>query len=147
MYVKCLLCAVASVVMAAGLSACDDGKITDTTGAHDPSGGDDDVMVDMTLLDAVQRQVFTAHCVQCHGGSNHAAAGLYLTEGLSRQNLVGVTSTVDPSQKRVVAGDHKSSLLWKAIATDISKNWSYDHSHILTSDAVYLTATWIDLEN
>lgn len=144
MCVKCLFYAVVSAVTAAGLSACDDGKIAESLVPQSPDGGD--AVVDATLLDAVQRQVFNARCVQCHGGSNHAAAGLYLTAGSARESLVGVASEVEPGAVRVVAGNHAASLLWQAVATDISKNWSFNHSELITPDAVYLTATWIDLE-
>lgn len=147
MKLKCLFNAMVSATLLAGLSACDDGKIATHTSLTDSSDDSGEVIVDHTLMDAVQRQIFSAHCVQCHGGSNHAAAGLYLTEELSRQNLLGVTSTVDPTQIRVIAGDHENSLLWKALATDISEEWAYDHSNLLTDNAIELMATWIDLEN
>lgn len=146
MYMKCLLNAVATAALAVGLSACDDGKIRNDYFASE-SGNTDEAIEDLTLMDAIQRRVFSAHCIQCHGGSNHAAAGLYLTEELARQNLLDVTSEVDPTKKRVVVGNHEQSLLWQAVATDISRDWAYDHSQILTNDAVYLMATWIDLEN
>ena len=44
--------------------------------------GDDTVRLpvgrmDVSVYSALQAGVFDASCVQCHGGSNHAAAGLY----------------------------------------------------------------------
>lgn len=143
---KCLFYAVASAILMVGLSACDDGKITAATMPQEPDDGGDGV-ADKTLLNAVQRSVFNTRCTRCHGGSNHAAAGLYLVPELARQSLVNVPSAVVPGATLVVPGSHESSLLWQVVATDISKEWSFNHSNLLTSEAVYLTATWIDLEN
>lgn len=130
----------------AGLSACDEGKIVGGYAADDPSGSGNS-SADLTLTDAVQRQIFTARCVQCHGGSSQAAAGLYLTEGVSRQALVNRPSTVVDGATLVVPGNHDASLLWQAVASDISTEWRYNHSTLLTEADKYLLSTWIDLEN
>jgi len=74
MYTKCLFKPLASAILLVGLSACDEGRIPDSYLTEMPAAAED-----LTLMDAVQRQVFDLRCTQCHGGSSHAAAGLYLT--------------------------------------------------------------------
>lgn len=128
--------------MLVGLSSCDEGPIPDTYLAEIPAVGEN-----LTLMDAVQRQIFDARCTQCHGGSSHAAAGLYLTAGNSLGQLKGQPSTVVDGAVRLIPGDHAGSLLYRAVATDVSTSWSYNHSGLLTDSEKYLLSTWIDLEN
>lgn len=142
MYTKCLFKPLASAILLVGLSACDEGRITDSYLTEMPAAAED-----LTLMDAVQRQVFDLRCTQCHGGSSHAAAGLYLTPGRSRESLVGKPSTVVSGAVRVVPGNHAGSLLYQAVAGDVSTSWSYNHSTLLTDTEKYLLSTWIDLEN
>lgn len=59
----------------------------------------------------IQTNIFDANCTTgCHSGAN-PAAGMNLSAGNARANLVGVTSTYDSSWKRVVAGSSPDSML------------------------------------
>ncbi len=142
---KCVCSAtVSSIILLVGLSACDEGKIQGGYAFEDPTGG---ITPDLTLPDAVQRQIFNARCVQCHGGSTHAAAGLYLTAGLSREALINRPSTVVDGATLLIPGNHQGSLLYRAVATNVSTGWAYNHSALLSDSEKYLLSTWIDLEN
>lgn len=77
---------------------------------------------------AVQKRIFNTTCANCHGGSNHAAAGLDLTEGKSYDALVGKASTKCSGAMLVAPGDTASSLLYTILMTDASASWAYDHS-------------------
>lgn len=145
MYMKCLYYVVALTSLLVGLSACDEGRIADSYGFTDPDGIGS--APELTLMDAVQGRIFDSHCVQCHGGSNHAAAGLYLTAGASRDALIGQPSALIPGATLLSPGNHAESVLYRAVAGDVSTGWRYNHSTLLSEADLYLLATWIDLEN
>jgi len=48
--------------------------------------------VNISMFNAIQQNYFNTTCANCHGASNRAAAGLYLTEGKSYQALVDADS-------------------------------------------------------
>lgn len=101
--------------------------------------------VDAGMFVAVQNTVFNAACVQCHGGSNHSAASLNLTEPDSYDALVNVASVKSPDMMRVTPGDASASVLWRAIATDISDDWAYRHHTIISNNtSADLVKNWID---
>lgn len=101
--------------------------------------------VDAGMFVAVQNAVFNAACVQCHGGSNHSAASLNLTEPDSYDALVNVASVKSPDMMRVTPGDASASVLWRAIATDISDDWAYRHHTIISNNtSADLVKNWID---
>lgn len=125
-----------------GLSACDEGTIPDSYMVEEPAAAED-----LTMMDAVQRRVFDARCIQCHGGSNHAAAGLRLTAGESRDRLVGQPSALVSGALLVDPGNHEASVLYRVVASDVSTSWSFNHSTLLGEAEKYLLSTWIDLEN
>jgi hypothetical protein len=110
-----------------------DGVVNLTTGA-----------VDATMYGVIQKYVFDASCVQCHGGSSYSAAGLNLTDGKSHAMLVGVASKKVPSLKRVSAGDGANSVLWQVVGTDLTSDWAYHHNEILTSPTADMIKSWID---
>ena len=101
--------------------------------------------IDAGMFAIIQRDVFSTTCANCHGASNHAAAGLYLTEGQSYGSLVGVESTVVSGGMRVSPGDAAQSVLYNALATGMSSSWRYDHSVEIPSDATLgMIKSWID---
>ncbi len=101
--------------------------------------------VDASMFGAIQRDLFTTTCANCHGASNHTAAGLYLTEGRSRESLVGVASEVVDGAVRVVPGDASASILYQALASDISASWHYDHSvEVPSTTTLDMIRSWID---
>lgn len=101
--------------------------------------------VDAGMFATIQHRVFSTTCANCHGASNHAAAGLYLTEGRSYGSLVGEASTVVDGALRVAPGDASSSVLYRALATDMSASWRYDHSvEIPSQSTLDMIKSWID---
>lgn len=95
----------------------------------------------------LQQQVFSTTCANCHGGSTHAAAGLYLTEGKSYESLVNCASTKETDRMRVLPGDADNSVLYKALATDVSADgkWRYDHtSEVVDENICSLIRNWIN---
>lgn len=91
--------------------------------------------VNVGMFQALQDNIFTARCAACHGGgSGAAAANLHLGVGRSYADLVGVASTVSPTELRVEAGNADSSVLYKVLATDFSDSWSRPHSNFLSTD-------------
>ena len=84
-------------------------------------------------------------CAACHGATGNAAASLFLTEGKSRESLVGIQSKKVPTLNRVTPGDSPNSVLYQTISGDISSTWHYNHSAEITSaDMKSLIADWID---
>ena len=79
---------------------------------------------------AIQSAVLNKECANCHSG-NAWAASLNLTEGHSYADMVNVTSHKDPSKLRVLPSDADNSILYEALATDISTTWKHDHSKIM----------------
>lgn len=73
-----------------------------------------------TTLSQIQSQVFTPSCarVGCHTGSGQA--GLILSTGAARGNLVNVPSSQQPALSRVVPGNAEASYLVRKIRGDAS---------------------------
>lgn len=139
MNMKCLLAPLASAMFLVGLSACDEGTIAEPHTAVEPAVGED-----LTLTESVQRKIFNAHCIACHGAGASAAAGLYLTEG--RVSLRERPSAVMPGKTILIPGNHAESLLYQTVVSDVSSSWAYAHNNLLDPSEKYLLATWIDLE-
>ena len=60
--------------------------------------------------------IFTEHCANCHVDSGGAPlAGLELDVGVSWFQLVGTSSSQDPSLTRVIPGDAAQSLLYQKV--------------------------------
>ncbi len=60
--------------------------------------------------------IFTGHCANCHVESGGAPlAGLELDVGVSWFQLVGTSSSQDPSLTRVIPGDAAQSLLYQKV--------------------------------
>lgn len=100
---------------------------------------------DAGMYGALQSTVFDAACVQCHGGSSHAAAGLRLTASDSYSALVNIPSIKEPGAVRVEPGNAAVSVLWQALATGVSESWAYHHHTILSNTtSAELVKSWID---
>lgn len=67
--------------------------------------------IDVSMLNAIQQAYFNTTCANCHGASNRAAAGLYLTQGRSYGALVDQPSARVPDIKIVEPGSAANSLL------------------------------------
>ena len=97
------------------------------------------------LVSPLQSETLMATCAACHGATGNAAASLFLTEGKSRESLVGIQSKKVPTLNRVTPGDSPNSVLYQTISGDISSTWHYNHSAEITSaDMKSLIADWID---
>lgn len=105
---------------------------------------------DVSPLAVVQKAVLTPTCSACHGGSGHAAAGLSLISAeATRRATVGIEAhrAIDGAHLRVAPGDPDSSLLYRALTTDISASWAYDHSVEVVNPAMRsLIEIWIASE-
>lgn len=95
----------------------------------------------------LQQQVFSTTCANCHGASTFAAAGLYLTDGKSYDNLVNTPSSKETDMRRVLPGNAENSVLYKALTGDISTDgkWRYDHtSEVVNENILTLIKNWIN---
>lgn len=102
-------------------------------------------IVDMSMSTAIQKEIFNTTCVQCHGGTGHAAAGLDLLAGNSFGNLISVPSRKMPGMDRVAPGQSSESELFLILDTDISADWNYDHSvEVVRQEKLDLIRNWID---
>ena len=64
-------------------------------------------------LSSIQANIFTPICTRCHTGAS-SPLGLALDAGVSRGNLVGITSVERPDLMRVSAGNPDTSyIVWK----------------------------------
>lgn len=101
--------------------------------------------VDVGMYTAIQNNVFNPTCAQCHGGSNTAAAGLYLTSGRSYASLVNQPAQhVDGT--RVIPGSSAESVLHKVISPDNEAGLGFSHGEMVTSYKLRkLIDSWIDL--
>lgn len=84
----------------------------------------------VSMFAAIQSQVFNKECANCHSG-NAWAASLNLNEEHSYADMVNVASHKDPSKMRVLPGNADNSMLYDALATDVSVTWKHDHSKIM----------------
>lgn len=121
-----------------------------TFASADVSGHEGKVVLEAGAVDAgmwnvVQGEVFDRSCAQCHGGSTGAAAGLHLTPGDSYAALVGVESVVVPGARLVEPGNAAESVLWRAVATELSDGWRFRHLEIITPDMQNLIKDWINI--
>lgn len=78
------------------------------------------------MFSAIQKEVFNAKCVSCHGQSTFAGAGLYLTEGKSYEALVNKSSERNPSFLLVQPEDPDNSFLYHVI----TENGVVSHDHM-----------------
>lgn len=103
--------------------------------------------LDVSMFRAIQQNIFDAYCIQCHGGSAMAGAGLHLTEGRSYEALVNVPSTKSPDGAPLVQPfDVANSFLHTTLNTDISltQNWRMDHVDMVQfPDLLALLDDWI----
>lgn len=92
----------------------------------------------------IEKGIFATTCSQCHGATGHAAAGLNLLPEQAYAMLVGCASTVIPDGTRVEPGEASASILWQALATDLSDSWAFSHSNLLTFEKTDFIESWIN---
>lgn len=98
----------------------------------------DTILLDLGTVDVgrfgiLQAGIFNRACIQCHGGNGRSAAGLNLTEGNARSNLVDVPSTRREGMFRVASGNVEASLLHQVLNEGGEKLLSHNHTEILSS--------------
>lgn len=93
--------------------------------------------VNVGMFASIQSQIFDKQCAHCHSGSSWSAS-LNLNEGKSLDDMKNVASKLVEEKNRVTPGDATNSVLYEALATDVSANWKHDHSKIMVTDAVGL---------
>lgn len=83
---------------------------SDEKGSRDTikiSAGD----INAGMFSYIQQEYFNNSCANCHGLGEHAAAGLYLTEGKSFAAMVNAKSAKRPEINIVTPGDTANSVL------------------------------------
>lgn len=84
--------------------------------------------------------IFTANCVKCHGGT----AGMFLGQGVSYNNLVGVTSQNYSPAVRVKSGDLTNSVMYNKInSTGVYGGVMPKDTGKMSQANIDLIATWI----
>lgn len=97
------------------------------------------------MYQTIQTKLFETTCANCHGASNQAAAGLYLTTGKSYNALVGKPSRIETEMLLVKPKESEASLLYQLLTSNISASWRYDHSkEVLSYDMQDLVEYWIE---
>ena len=104
--------------------------------------------VDVNMLNAIQQAYFNTTCANCHGASNRAAAGLYLTQGRSYAALVGQPSTKVPGSNMVEPGSAASSLLHRILHEEQVEGISMTHRDLVSEqneqNILPLIDSWIN---
>jgi hypothetical protein len=104
--------------------------------------------VDVSMLNAIQQAYFNTTCANCHGASNRAAAGLYLTQGRSYAALVGQPSTKVPGINMVEPGSAASSLLHRILHEEQVEGISMTHRDLVSEqneqNILPLIDSWIN---
>lgn len=98
--------------------------------------------IDLAPFGRIQHQVFS-QCLQCHGGSGSAAAGLFLTEGNSYSHLVNVTAKNNAEKHLVTPNNAQNSFLMNILKGEALQN---RHSSLssLKDDDITLVEQWIE---
>ena len=104
--------------------------------------------LDVSMLAAIQTGYFSTTCANCHGASNRAAAGLYLTEGRSYGSLVNMPSAKVEGHKLVEPGNAENSVLHMVLNRQSVEGISMDHRDLVSEkneqSILPLIDTWIN---
>ncbi len=88
--------------------------------------------VDVSMLNAIQQSYFNTTCANCHGASNRAAAGLYLTEGRSYGAMVNVDSRKVKGKKLVQPYNASESVLNMVLCQETVEGISMAHYDLVS---------------
>lgn len=100
----------------------------------------------LAMFNVIQQRVFNTTCVNCHGASTSAAAGLYLTEGKSYDAIVSKPSKKMEGLNIIEPGNPTKSAMYQTLASDVSitDGWHYNHtSEVVDDDILSLIRQWI----
>ncbi|MCR4582595.1 MAG: hypothetical protein K5764_03465 [Prevotella sp.] len=88
--------------------------------------------IDISMFNTIQQAYFNTTCANCHGASNRAAAGLYLTEGKSYDALVGVDSKKVEGKKLVEVNNAANSVLHMVLFQQSVDGIGMDHRDLVS---------------
>ena len=88
--------------------------------------------LNITMFNAIQQSFFNTTCANCHGASNRAAAGLYLTEGKSYQAMVDVDSKKVEGRKLVETNNAANSVLHMVLNQQTVEGISMAHRDLVS---------------
>ena len=88
--------------------------------------------VNISMFNAIQQNYFNTTCANCHGASNRAAAGLYLTEGKSYNALVDADSRKVEGKKLVEPNNAANSVLHMVLNQQSVEGISMDHYDLVS---------------
>ena len=88
--------------------------------------------VNISMFNAIQQNYFNTTCANCHGASNRAAAGLYLTEGKSYNALVDADSRKVEDKKLVEPNNAANSVLHMVLNQQSVEGISMDHYDLVS---------------
>lgn len=88
--------------------------------------------VNISMFNAIQQNYFNTTCANCHGASNRAAAGLYLTEGKSYDALVDTDSKKVDGKKLVEPNNAANSVLHMVLNQQSVEGISMDHRDLVS---------------
>ena len=99
---------------------------------NDDKSSRDTLKIDAGTINAgmfnyIQNEYFTLRCADCHGLREHAAAGLFLTEGKSYAALVNAKSAKRADLNLVTPGDTANSVLHKILKGEFPEA-THNHS-------------------
>lgn len=89
--------------------------------------------IDVSRFGVLQMGIFDKACIQCHGGNGRSAAGLNLTEGNARANLVDIESSRIQGVARIKSGSPDESLLHLILSDGAENLLSVNHTEILSN--------------
>ncbi len=104
--------------------------------------------VDISMFNAIQQSYFNTTCANCHGASNKAAAGLYLTEGKSYGAMVNVDSKKVEGKKLVEPNFASNSVLHMVLYQENVENIHMSHYDLVSeqqrTSILPLIDSWIN---
>lgn len=116
--------------------------------SHQIAQGENNMLIelgdfDVSPLGAVDKNIFSPTCAQCHGLSTSAARGVNLTK--EKLNIVNKPSANLPEMMIVEPGNHDNSLLYKMFTSDVTSNWRVDHkTFVQEENLIKAIELWID---
>ena len=101
--------------------------------------------MNISMHNAIQQSFFNTTCANCHGASNRAAAGLYLTEGKSYQALVDVNSKKVEGRKLVETNNAANSVIHMVLNQQSVEGISMDHRDLVSEKSEQTILPLIDV--
>ena len=88
--------------------------------------------MDISMFNTIQQSFINTTCINCHGASNHSAAGLNLTEGKAFADMVGVDSKRVSDHKIVAPGDAAGSVLHMVLYDESVEGITMNHFDLVS---------------